>query len=271
MVGINMIFYFSGTGNSLQAAKTIAEHNGEKLISIAAEMNKGDNSFEYALKDDEVIGFVYPVYAWAPPEMVMNFIKKLKFIGYKGNYTFSVATCGDNIGNTMKLLQKELNKKNLKLDSGFSLQMPNNYIIMFDVDSKEVENKKLSAAEETLKAINKIIEERKKGVFQVIKGPVPFVLTSVINPGFNKGARDAKKFYATDNCTGCGICEKVCNAQIIKVDKKPKWEGACTQCLACVHLCPVKAVQFGKGTEKKGRYKNPNIKVSEMMLWEDLN
>jgi hypothetical protein len=29
-----MIFYFSGTGNSLQVAKSIAEHNNEKLISI---------------------------------------------------------------------------------------------------------------------------------------------------------------------------------------------------------------------------------------------
>lgn len=30
-----MIFYFSGTGNSLYAAKLIAQTQGEKLISIA--------------------------------------------------------------------------------------------------------------------------------------------------------------------------------------------------------------------------------------------
>lgn len=261
-----MIFYFSGTGNSLYAAKKIAEHNGEKLISIASEMNQAGNSFEYSLKENEAIGFVYPVYAWGPPEVVLSFIRKMKLAGYKDNYTFSVATCGDNIGNTMKVLKSELNKKNLNLDSGFSLQMPNNYIIMFNVDSKEVENKKLSAAEETLKDINKTIESRTKGVFKITKGMLPFILTSVINPGFNKGGKDTKKFYATDSCTGCGICEKVCNAQIIKVDKKPAWKEGCTQCLACVHLCPVKAVQYGKGTEKKGRYSNPNIKVSEMMI-----
>jgi NAD-dependent dihydropyrimidine dehydrogenase PreA subunit len=262
----NMIFYFSGTGNSLQAAKNLAENNGEKLISIASEMNRKDNSFEYTLKDNEAIGFVYPVYAWAPPSMVLDFIKGLKLNNYKDNYIFSVATCGDNIGNTMKLLQAELNKKNLSLSSGFSLQMPNTYIVAFNVDSKEVESKKLSAAEETLKHINEVIKERRKGVFEVKKGLFPFILTSVINPGFNKGARDTKKFYVKDNCTSCGICEKVCNAQTIKVDKKPQWGEECTQCLACVHLCPVKAIQFGKGTEKKGRYKNPNIKISEMTI-----
>ena len=39
-----MIFYFSGTGNSLQIAKNIAEHNDEKLISIAFEMNNRGKS-----------------------------------------------------------------------------------------------------------------------------------------------------------------------------------------------------------------------------------
>jgi hypothetical protein len=27
----------------------------------------------------------------------------------------------------------------------------------------------------------------------------------------------------------------------------------------------VKAIQYGKGTENKGRYNNPNIKVNEMI------
>lgn len=45
----NMIFYFSGTGNSLDAAKSIGEYNNERLISIAKEMNKLDGEFSYTL------------------------------------------------------------------------------------------------------------------------------------------------------------------------------------------------------------------------------
>jgi flavodoxin/NAD-dependent dihydropyrimidine dehydrogenase PreA subunit len=264
-MGLNMIFYFSGTGNSLQAAKSIAEHNGEKLISIAALMNTEENHFEYTLKDSEAVGFVHPVYAWGPPRIVLDFIKKLELNNYKNNYIFSVVTCGDNIGNTMKVLQTCLKNKNLILNSGFSIRMPNNYIIMGNVDSKETENKKLLEAEENLKDINKLIEARTKDFFQIKKGPVPGLLTSVVNPLFNKGAMDTKKFYANDNCTSCGICEKVCNCQSIKVEVKPKWGEKCTQCLACIHYCPVKAIQYGKGTEKKERYNNPNIKVNEMI------
>lgn len=261
-----MIFYFSGTGNSLQVAKSIAEDNDDRLISIAAEMNKKDADFNYTLKDNEVIGFVYPVYAWAPPKMVIELIEKLKLNNYKDNYIFSVATCGANIGNTMKVLGDALRKKNLNLNSGFSIEMPNNYIIMGNVDSKEIEKKKLLAAEESLKNINKVIKERKKNIFQITKGAMPGLLTGVINPLFAKGAANTKKFYAKDNCTGCGICESVCNCKTIKVEGKPKWGKVCTQCLACIHLCPVGAIQYGKGTESKGRYKNPNITVEEMKV-----
>ncbi|GEM_PF-5859417 len=37
-----MIFYFSGTGNSLHAAKRVSEYSKEGLVSIAAAMNSGD-------------------------------------------------------------------------------------------------------------------------------------------------------------------------------------------------------------------------------------
>lgn len=261
-----MIFYFSGTGNSLQVAKNIGEHNDEKLISIAAESSSNNADFEYILKDNETIGFVYPVYAWAPPKMVINFIHKLKLNNYRDNYIFSVATCGGNIGNTMKVMMDALKKKNLNLNSGFSITMPNNYIIMGDVDSKEIEEKKLLAAQEALKSINNTIKERKKQVFQVVRGSMPGILTSVINPIFNKGAMNTQKFYAKDSCTSCGICESVCNCSTIKVEGKPKWGKECTQCLACIHLCPVRAIEYGKGTERKGRYKNPNVSVDEMRV-----
>lgn len=261
-----MIFYFSGTGNSLQAAKLISEHNGERLISIAALMHLKKEVYEYTLEENEIIGFVYPIYAWAPPMMVMEFIKKLKFNNYKGNYTFSAVTCGGNIGNTMKLMANSLKLVGLELHSGFSVKMPSNYVIMGDIEAKDNVNEKLFAAETELKSINQIIKNRQKGIFQVVKGFMPFVRTSVISPLFNKSALSTKKFYAEDKCTGCGICEKVCNAQTIKVDKKPSWGMECTQCLACLHLCPVKAIQFGKGTERKGRYINPNVKISEMII-----
>lgn len=261
---IIVILYFSGTGNSLYAAKYIATAQKEEIISISEEMKLNKEVYDYNLKDDEKIIFIFPIYAWAPPKMVLDFISKLKLNNYKENYISAVATCAKNIGNTMELLNEKLNKNGLSLDSGFSVVMPTNYIIFGDVFTKEKNNEIIEASKPVLKNINKIISNLEKDKFNVEKGNMPKVLTSVINPLFNKFAIDTKKFYVTDDCIGCKICEKVCNNNCIKVDKTPVWGESCSQCLACINYCPKTAIQYGKGTVKKGRYTNSYIKSEEM-------
>ena len=253
-----MIFYFTGTGNSLYLASCLAKAQGEKLISIAKEFDKKDNPFSYELHENEMIGFVYPVYAWAPPQMVLDFIKLIKIKGTTP-YVFSVASCGEEEGNTTKILEKALCPSNLELDSAFTVCMPNNYIIGFDVDSEEVEKKRLEEAEQKLDKINMILAARKKDKTMLIPGKHPVLKSSVINYGFNHFARNTKKFYADDKCTLCRLCEKVCPVHSIELKEKPVWGQNCTMCLACINRCPAKAIQYGASTYSKGRYYHPKI------------
>lgn len=252
-----MIFYFSGTGNSLDVAQQMAEHCNDSIVSIADEMKNGKEVYEYCLDEGEAVGIVYPVYAWAPPLMVTDFISKLSIPNANERYFYSIATCGDNIGNTMDVLNKALVESNLHLDSGFSVIMPNNYILMGDVDSKEEASKRLENAHEQIQSISKVVRNREPKVFQIKKGPAPFIFTGIINPLFNRFAMETKHFYAEDTCTGCGLCEEICPTKNIIVNGKPAWGLDCTQCLACLHRCPEKAIQYGKKTKAKGRYVNP--------------
>lgn len=256
-----MIFYFTGTGNSGYVASEIGKKNNEEIVDISDVMHE-NKELEFTLREEEVVGFIYPVYAWAPPKMVMDFIKNIKFNHYKDQYIFSVATCGENIGNTMDLVKKSLLNKGMVLNSGFSITMPNNYVIMGDIDSKEAEKSKLQHADNQIKEINQIIKQRQNNQFKVEKGFMPGILTTVINPLFNKFAMDISKFQVMDDCVSCGKCAKVCNSRTITmVDGKPVWKGACSQCLACLHYCPKRAIQYGKSTVKKGRYTNPYFRV----------
>jgi len=260
-----MIFYFSGTGNSYQVAKKAAKLTGDTLVPISKavfgnggkEGVKPDASYTYCLKDGESIGFIFPVHAWAPPPVVQSFIENLNLENYKGNYTYSIVTCGDNIGDTMKVLRMCLKKKSMELDSGFSVQMPNTYILLFNVDSKELENKKLSSVEGILSNICAIVQKREKGVFRLHRGWFDVLMTKTVSPLFKKHPLDTKGFWVEESCTACGLCEKICNSRTIKVDGRPRWGNTCTQCLACIHVCPVHAIQYGKRTIKKGRYINP--------------
>lgn len=253
-----MIFYFSGTGNSLYAAKTIAQAQGEKLVSIAHEMQKEAAERIYKPGENEVIGFVYPIYAWNAPRLVLDFIRSMHVIGEK-RYIFSINTCGSEEGYATQVLQKLLMKKGLTISSAFSISMPSNYITGEDIQVKEVQEEKLYNAKKKLEIINDVITSRKTDVFELRQGSYAWVKTVIVNPLFNKFSRSTNKFYVTNACIKCGLCQKICPVRSITLDEKPVWSQACTQCLACINRCPVHAIQYGKDTEGRGRYVHPEL------------
>ncbi|MDD5570926.1 MAG: EFR1 family ferrodoxin [Bacteroidales bacterium] len=254
-----MVFYFSGTGNSLYVARKIAASCNDKIISVA-ECFKS-NKFEFTLSEGEIAGFVFPVYFYGVPSIVKDFISKLKLNNYQpGTYTFSICTCGGNAGNAMKMFRRILRKNHFHLDSGFTVLMPDNYIILFDLLTPEKKREEiLKLAEPQIALASECINEHKKNCFILENGIFPCFMTFTNYPVYNYG-RSTKPFHSTDACVGCGQCEKICpHGMIHLVNGAPVWDkGKCTQCLACIHRCPERAIQHGKKTYKRGRYVNPN-------------
>jgi flavodoxin len=80
----NIIFYFTGTGNSLKVAKDVANVIGNcKVVSMASAYKVSN---KYNLFDDvDRIGFVYPVYG-GPPNFVRKFVSELAFPKNKNIY-----------------------------------------------------------------------------------------------------------------------------------------------------------------------------------------
>lgn len=264
-----MVFYFTGTGNSLWVAKVLAQELGEPLVSIAEAWKKNDGALTYALRKDERILFVYPVHSWGPAVPVLRFISRLAFTGYEGQPVYSVSTCGDECGYTERRIRKALAKRRISLTAGYSVQMPNNYILLpgFSVDSPEVEKEKLDKAPERVSAILNALknesgaDSRRSGSSLYHTGSFPWVKSSLIYPLFANFAIGKNAFYATDACISCGLCARVCPTETITCSGtgKPQWADTCVQCLACIHRCPVRAIEYGKETRKKGRYCHPQI------------
>lgn len=92
------------------------------------------------------------------------------------------------------------------------------------------------------------------------RGPVPGLMTKIAYPIYKRGRKTAK-FYTTDACIGCGLCERLCPCEAIKLESgRPKWvEDQCVLCLACLNRCPKAAIQYGKKTIRRNRYQNPEL------------
>lgn len=86
-----MIFYFSGTGNSLYVAKKLYENNGSQLVDITEAMH--EKRFKYNVQEDEKVGFVFPVYFYGLPTVVSEFINKLTIKSESNHYIYSNYMC----------------------------------------------------------------------------------------------------------------------------------------------------------------------------------
>ena len=267
-----MIFYFSGCGNSKHVAEAIAAGLNDTLIFIPEAAR--NNQYDYTLAEGERLGFVFPIYAWGPPKLVLDFIKKMTVKVhelvegpvYNQNgvstssttlsYLYFACTCGDQSGLAEKVMRKTLEEKGWSLSACFSVQMPETYIGMpgFKLDSEENVKRKCAETDATLER-NMPRLANKEQFSEMIKGGAAWLKTYVINPGFNRLATNDTKYLSTEACIHCGKCVETCPLKNITLeDGRPKWNGNCTMCMACYHHCPVNAIQYGKATVGKGQY-----------------
>ena len=252
-----MIFYFSGTGNSKYVAQKMAQNLNEKLVSISDCLKKQE--FSFTIDNNEQVGFVFPTYFYGVPSIIADFVGKLEFKNYSAQYVYTITTCGSGSGDLLHQLGKLLFARGIKLNGGAEVLLPDNYILLFNLLTKEEAQKDMFI--EADRHIDTLINQiRDKGLPPVKSGIWKFLQTKSSYPIYEYG-RKTKHFYASDACNGCQLCERICPVSIITMDNgKPKWtEERCVQCLACLHHCPRKAIQHKKRTEERGRYINPNV------------
>ena len=123
----------------------------------------------------------------------------------------------------------------------------------FDVDNKELEKQKIENAKAKLPSIIEAIRNDSP-VNEYLKGSMPFLKSRIIYPLFCKHAITSRPFHATTACKSCNLCAKHCPNKNITIADKPVWGDHCTQCLSCINRCPSRAIEYGKQTQKKGRY-----------------
>jgi ferredoxin len=253
----NTIYYFTSTGNSLEIARQIAQKLGDtQLTSMTTQPPKkpvgGPN---------HTVGFIFPVYFFGMPRLVKRYIQQLTI--NPETYLFALATYGGSRYDTLGMLDDVLKKKSTRLSYADSVLMPDNYLVKYDSNSAdEIAKKRKNAEAKVAEAVESIRSRTLKPVkrdYKLLSRAVNRVIYTNIE-GFDK------KFKATNACIGCGLCSEICPVQNIKLeDHRPVWRHQCERCLACIQWCPTEAIQYGKKTAQRGRYRNPTVNAKDIV------
>jgi len=184
----------------------------------------------------------------------MKYLKSINFNG--NNKVYFIFTSGGYCGSAKVQAKLFSLKKNLRFLGCSEFVMPRNYVAnnRYAMDDEEVIYSKISKANKKINPVVEAIKNERK-----LKSRHVWLFETLIiapfAPIWTKYKLIAKDFYSTEECVGCGICEKVCPLNNIEViSKKPEWGESCTHCMACISKCPKKAIEYGNLTQGKMRY-----------------
>jgi len=256
-----ILYYFTGTGNTLAAARALAAELGDtKLIPLRRAMYYGATA-----QEADAVGIAFPVYFLDMPPIVRQFVFNILF--QKDPFIFGLATCGNMPGGALFRLFELLEEKGYRLSAGYALVMPENFIGPVNLmESSDVQERKCAEVRRRIPQIAAAIRRREvtrpEGSASPVMKFAGRLITTLETDLYNIPGR----LHATAACNRCGTCARICPARNITVDKNGvRWGGDCTWCYACIHWCPQQAVGIGGRTKGIPRYHHPGISLEDML------
>jgi ferredoxin len=250
-----MIFYFTGTGNSLYTAKSLSD----EICSIPQEMKKKELHYEA-----DSIGIVCPIYGHEMPQMVKDFIHQAQL---STPYLFVILTYGNRHANAVELALKVFRENGYEPAYAATLLTVDNFLPAFDMDEQKSIDKK---EEEQLARIRQDLRQKKHWI-EPVSAMDRQAHQSYLSQVHGKDASIWADFTFSDACIGCGICTHVCPAGCIHLEegRAVRTGQNCQACFACIQACPLKAIEMNEVcgfTEKNpdARYRNPHVTLSQL-------
>ncbi len=273
----NIIFYFSGTGNSLRVARIIAQKIKDvNLISMKVGLPEAD------LSGAETIGFVCPVYEWDIPKPVKDFIENLRIPTEA--YVYAVVTYVAVHGRCFETIDKILKQKGVRLLYAKAIKSVGSECIAYEPFPSP--KKRLPKTDKAASKAGLEISALKKRRIPKMSPLARILYKPLMQPFIDVQHEFDKGFYTNDNCISCKLCERICPLRNITFENgKPVWNNLCIGCNACVVYCPKKAIMFETPeayraldniiTRRLGlpddrtRYHNPHVSANDLIMNEE--
>jgi ferredoxin len=248
-----LVYYFSGTGNALSAARWIeAAARARSLNAIIEPIDRVDRPRPPALEGRTLLGFVYATHGFNAPWSMLKFIwrfPKLKeadvfLVNARGGHLiFNRHTPGHS--GVAQLLPRILRGlKGNTVVGQLPLDPPGNWHLLYPAHGPKKTQELMDRCRPVVERFFDRLCQGKRSLRPVWELPialawVPLVAVYMVFARFLL----AKGFMATSACTRCGLCVQKCPTRSLRLrDGRPYWAYTCESCMRCLSLCPKGAV-----------------------------
>ena len=248
-----MVFYFTGTGNSLYAARQLEA----EPVSIPQVMRGSEREFTA-----ESIGVVTPVYGHEVPPMVKDFLRESTF---ETGYFYIILTYGCRHGGAAELAKELCVECGVRVDYINTLHMADSWLPAFDMDAERAMDKHIP---EQLAAITADVKARRHAISPVTDNDRAAHQEYLRNVSGVPEAMWQNLVVVTERCVGCGVCTRVCPADcmVLENGRAKHIPGNCQDCLACAHACPHKAIALAMPEKNpNARYRNEHVTLQDLI------
>jgi len=252
------LYYFTGTGNSYRVAAWMADAAGDAGAAVTLRpIESAHPAEEIGQGETALLGLVNPTHALTTPWAMLRFALRLPHRS-KAHALVVATRAGTKVGPVFApgcegtaayLLALILALKGYRVRGAMGVDMPSNWIAVHPGLSPEAVVEIISRARNSVDGfIGTILSGKRRftGWIPLLLGLCFFWLSLaylLVGRLFL-----ARLFFASDRCTGCGLCAEHCPNQAIEMrgsgsHHRPYWTFRCESCMRCMAYCPTRAIE----------------------------
>jgi len=269
-----LLYYFTGTGNSWRAVKLIGKSVEEAGHSCQIRKIEPGTAPPGVSDSFDRLVLVFPVYSFAPPNIVKQFIRRIGSTPEELRNRFGSAQIptavltidgGDGIracSRSRRMLSRRGCSVFLTSRAGYG----NNWRQMMNPPGPEKLPGMTAEGDQAVLSFSGKLIGNETGHYQVSRFSTLWSgLTAALFTLIGRRML-ALYFTADEDCTSCGLCARSCPVQAIRMVPAassfpahqnlhepgeeyfvPEWKQKCESCNRCINICPVGAINTSIG------------------------